>query len=130
MFQILGTDDAVNACDCCGKSGLKRTVVVLVDGETLHYGSTCATRHTGLTGKEITAEIKAARDGRVAAATKELRGSAEYLALEARLAEARRAGVAPGRAFKDFVAATAAEERRKRAELAERFGLSPAELVA
>lgn len=130
MFQILGTDDAVNACDCCGKSGLKMTVIVLVDGETLHYGSTCATRHTGLTGREITAEVKARRDGRVAAATKALRGSAEYLAHEAKLAEARRAGVAPGRAFKDFVAATAAAECQKRAEIAEAFGLAPSELVA
>lgn len=56
MIRILGIDDAVNTCDCCGKTGLKHTVLVESLGEVYHYGSVCATKHTGLTEKEIKRE--------------------------------------------------------------------------
>ena len=43
MFKVLGVDDSVSVCDCCGKSNLKKTVVLENDGgEILHYGSDCA----------------------------------------------------------------------------------------
>lgn len=53
MFRIIGIDDSVNACDCCGKSNLKSTVVVDIDGTLYNYGSVCASWHTGLSDREI-----------------------------------------------------------------------------
>jgi len=57
MIVILGTDDGVHICDCCGKSNLKSTVLVDVDGVLFHYGSTCATKHTGLSSLEVNKKL-------------------------------------------------------------------------
>lgn len=44
-FEVLGISDEVTACDCCGKSNLKRTVCIHDNesGETKYFGTTCAT---------------------------------------------------------------------------------------
>jgi len=43
-YKILGKNDEVTTCECCGKSGLKLTVV-LTDGESeVRYGRDCAAR--------------------------------------------------------------------------------------
>ena len=43
-YRILGINDDVTTCECCGKSGLKCTVV-LTDGEReLAYGRDCAAK--------------------------------------------------------------------------------------
>lgn len=43
-LRILGVNDEVTTCECCGKSNLKLTVV-LTDGEgERHYGRDCAAR--------------------------------------------------------------------------------------
>ena len=102
MFKILGTDDAVNTCDCCGKTNLKATVIVEVNGEVLHYGSVCATRHTKLTDKEIKHAVKAAEDGRRVAAQKAYRATPEYLAAQVKMNQAYAQGVKPGREFREF----------------------------
>lgn len=47
MIKFLGVTDSVNTCDCCGKSGLKKTVELDFYGETMHYGTTCAGRALG-----------------------------------------------------------------------------------
>lgn len=39
---ILGICDDRNTCDCCGKTGLKKTVALDIDGETVFFGTTCA----------------------------------------------------------------------------------------
>lgn len=70
MYKILGTDDSTNVCDCCGKTGLKYTVAVEIGGRIMHYGSVCATRHTGKTSKEIKLIIKTDIEARKAAAIK------------------------------------------------------------
>ena len=42
-YQILGISDEVTTCDCCGKTGLKRTVAMTDDGDNVHFfGCTCA----------------------------------------------------------------------------------------
>ena len=128
MFKILGTDDAVNTCDCCGKTNLKATVIVEVDGEVLHYGSVCATRHTKLTGKEIKQAIKSAEDGRRMAAQKEYRASPECVALQVCINQAHRAGVKPGREFGDFTREASAADNEARRRIAEKFNLQPWQL--
>ncbi len=41
-MKILGINDDVTVCECCGKKNLKKTVVLDRDGEVLHYGTDCA----------------------------------------------------------------------------------------
>ena len=48
MTKILGFTDSTTQCDCCGKSGLKGTYAVELDGTTLYYGSVCVKRNLGL----------------------------------------------------------------------------------
>lgn len=44
MWRILGKNDEVTTCECCGKSNLKLTVI-LTDGEReVRYGRDCAAR--------------------------------------------------------------------------------------
>jgi hypothetical protein len=47
-MKVIGMSDDVNTCDCCGKTDLKRTVVLQDNetGETFHYGTTCATKRS------------------------------------------------------------------------------------
>ena len=48
-YIVAGITDERDTCECCGKSGLKR-VVVLLDLDTdefVFYGTTCADRNTG-----------------------------------------------------------------------------------
>ncbi len=57
-FNILGTNDAVNTCDCCGKTNLKSTVIVSIDGVVFHYGSTCAARNLNISKLVLNAGIR------------------------------------------------------------------------
>lgn len=56
-FRILGINDDVTTCECCGKSNLKCTVV-LTDGEgERYYGRDCAAKATAPKfGRPLTAE--------------------------------------------------------------------------
>lgn len=45
-YRILGINDEVTTCECCGRTGLKCTVV-LTDGEQeVRFGRDCAARAT------------------------------------------------------------------------------------
>lgn len=121
-MKALGTDDSVNACDCCGKSGLKFTVIVeLDDGEIAHYGSTCATRNTGKASKVINAEIRAEQERVRAAIAAAERAHPACIAYAAKLAEAHRAGIRPGRDFMAYVNTAAEADRAARADIARSF---------
>jgi hypothetical protein len=66
--KILGTDDAVNACDCCGKTRLKSTVAIETgSGEVVHYGVVCAARAMKADAKAVKAAARAADDAAVVA---------------------------------------------------------------
>ena len=43
-FKIIGFTDKINDCDCCGRTGLKGTYCISIDGCEFYYGSTCATK--------------------------------------------------------------------------------------
>lgn len=47
-INIIGYTDSVNECDCCGKTELKGTYCMEIDGEELYYGSVCAFKNHGL----------------------------------------------------------------------------------
>jgi len=123
MFKILGTDDAVNTCDCCGKTNLKATVIVEVDGEILHYGSVCATRHTGLNSKEIKVAIQTEVDGRKLAAQKAYRNSPEQARAAAKMNQAHRQGIKPGRPFMEFCRAEQEAAATVARKIAAEFGV-------
>ena len=44
--KLLGINDDVTTCECCGKSGLKKTVVIELGdcGSVVHYGTQCASK--------------------------------------------------------------------------------------
>lgn len=123
MFKILGTDDAVNTCDCCGKTNLKSTVIVEVDGDVLHYGAVCATRHTKLTAREIKAAIQSELDGRVMAAQKAYKATPEYAAERAIMARANTFKIKPGVEFMTYVRAEVSAAAAKAREIAAQYGV-------
>jgi hypothetical protein len=73
-FEIKGTTGDVSTCDCCGRRGLRKTVVMLpldadgnVDGEPTFYGTGCAAAALGWTSHRVRKTATAA-DARTAAA--------------------------------------------------------------
>ena len=47
--RIIKLTDDVTDCECCGRSGLRRTVELDFDGDRRFYGTTCAAKaHAGL----------------------------------------------------------------------------------
>ena len=124
-YTAIATDDSVNTCDCCGKSNLKSTVVMLSsDGDIFHYGSTCATRNTGKASKVIKAEIDAEQARKVAAARKEMQDSVEEKQYQNKLAAVSKAGVRPGKEFSEAVHAEYVAANAKRIEIAAKYNLS------
>ena len=43
-FKIIGFTDKINECDCCGRTNLKGTYCIFIEGNEFYYGSTCATK--------------------------------------------------------------------------------------
>lgn len=117
MHKILSTDDAVNTCDCCGKTGLRFTFVVETEeGEILHYGSTCVTKHTGRTTAKAlgeiaqrAADVKAAREAAYDA-------TPEARALDMKQREAWKLNLL-GREFKAYCEIERAAADARRAEI-------------
>ena len=65
-FKALGTVDDNDTCDCCGKTNLKKTVVLRdVDGEIHFFGSSCAARATGWSAPEIRKTAIVANEQRI-----------------------------------------------------------------
>ena len=59
-FGTRGTTGDITTCDCCGKSDLKSTVIIVgldaggaETGDLRHYGSTCAAKALGIAHKAI-----------------------------------------------------------------------------
>lgn len=43
-MKVLGINDDVTTCECCGKTNLKKTVVLATETGEVHYGVNCAAR--------------------------------------------------------------------------------------
>lgn len=131
MFKVLGYEEAFTTCDCCGKANLKGTFAVeRQDGEILHYGCVCVTRHTGKAAKAVRKEAQDAVQARLDAASNELRVHPATLAERAKLVELQSARVVPGRAFMDAHRAEAEAADAARALIAAKHGFKPYELRA
>lgn len=61
-FKIMGITGDVDTCECCGKTGLKKTVILGVkdaDGNVIdvrHYGANCAAEATRFRGTKRSIE--------------------------------------------------------------------------
>jgi hypothetical protein len=49
--------DSVTDCDCCGKSDLKGTYLVIDDSNEYYYGSTCVKRNLKISASELTIQL-------------------------------------------------------------------------
>lgn len=103
-FVFLGITDEVTACDCCGRSNLKSTVAFDVAGEIVHYGSTCAARHTGRKVTVWVSEKKAKEEDIRKQVRTAINNSPETKAYMARQNEGHALKVPPGKTFRDFMA--------------------------
>jgi hypothetical protein len=56
--KVLGIFDDVNTCDCCGKTGLKRTVALEINEEVFYCGTSCATKKHGMSKTTDLNEVK------------------------------------------------------------------------
>ncbi len=48
MIEFKGVSGSVTTCECCGKPDLKKTVILDIDGQVIHYGTTCAGKAMGV----------------------------------------------------------------------------------
>lgn len=62
--KILGYDYTMGACDCCGREGLKKTVILAIAGRQSNYGVGCAAAALREDVKVIRREAKVATDAR------------------------------------------------------------------
>lgn len=131
MYIVLGYEEAFNTCDCCGKTDLKGTFAVeRDDGEILHFGCVCATRHTGKAAKVVRKEAKDATEDRRKVAEAELRAHPAIVADNAKMAHLHKHGVPAGMRFVDahrdeWIAADAARQ-----QIAAKHGFKSYELHA
>lgn len=122
MLKILGIDDSVNVCECCGKSNLKSTVIVEINGYIFHYGSVCATKHIGLTKQQIKETIKDELDARKLLASTEYKESQEHLAEAAKMSQAHKQKLI-GIAFRDFCLVESNAARMKYNDIKQKYNL-------
>lgn len=127
--RVLGFDESVNTCECCGKSPIKGTFAVeLASGQVMYYGSTCVTRHTGKPAKVILQDARAALAVRCQSARQEVRDHPTYAAYEARMRQAHTAGLI-GSAFREFCRREWEAQAAAQAEIAKRHGVMPHEIA-
>ena len=80
IVKILGTDDSVNVCDCCGKSNLKETVALETEsGSVVHYGVVCASRSIGVPAKSVKSQARSANDEKFESELQEKRKKADFI---------------------------------------------------
>lgn len=59
-YRILGSNDEVTTCECCGRSGLKKTVVLTNGEQEVRYGTECAARAMKVGKRDVEAGVKSA----------------------------------------------------------------------
>lgn len=58
-YTIAGFTNAVTVCECCGKSELKGTFVMIDEnGDDFYFGSVCGARAAGITTKKLSETVK------------------------------------------------------------------------
>jgi hypothetical protein len=71
-LKVLGTCDSVNQCECCGRTGLKKTVAIgNTDGNVRYLGTECAARAMGVRKATVEKGVRSAAKEAVLAAARE-----------------------------------------------------------
>lgn len=70
-YKILGITDDHTDCDCCGKSGLKKTVALDKGGVVRYFGTECAAKAMGLTKLAVEKGVRSATKAAAEAAERE-----------------------------------------------------------
>lgn len=116
-IKILGLTDEITTCGCCGKTGLKVTVALEINGgPTLYYGRDCAgmirygkksSNNTRKVAEDARSEMgRAARAARRAAHLATPEGQAEQAAQDAMVAASDKWLAAnPGKILMDYFSA-------------------------
>src|SRR5688572_10141384 len=61
MMKILAITDETSTCECCGKTNLKKVVVLQKeDGSVVRYGTDCAARAQGRKSNAVKVEVETA----------------------------------------------------------------------
>lgn len=62
-YKMIGITDEVTSCDCCGRTNLKRTIVLEreEDGVIVYFGSQCGARAVGWKTKDFERAAKDAQ---------------------------------------------------------------------
>lgn len=70
-MKILGITDEVTECQCCGRTGLKKTVILATADGEVRYGTACTAKAMGRQAKDVKriAEQKQAGTYRVRSTT-------------------------------------------------------------
>ena len=58
MKRIIGYTDSITECECCGKTELKGTFCLEIDGVELYYGSVCAFKSHGVSNDDKKTAVK------------------------------------------------------------------------
>jgi hypothetical protein len=129
LFHVLGFTDSVHTCDCCGKSNLKGTfgIQMIDSGDVLYYGSTCVTRNTGKPKKEINQMAREYHEAQVKLARAEYRSTPECAAYQAKLDEARKAGLL-GVEFKNYCAIEREADHAVEKAICAKYGVASYEI--
>lgn len=63
-YKIEGITDERDSCDCCGKTGLKRTVALtdLDTSEIVYFGTSCAAQSMKIPSADVRKESRKAQD--------------------------------------------------------------------
>ncbi|KKI36003.1 hypothetical protein VI03_24785 [Burkholderia vietnamiensis] len=127
-MRVLGFEEAITTCDCCGKAKLKGTFAVeRDDGEILYYGSVCVTRHTGKAAKAVRQEARDATEARRQLASKELADHPATIADRLKMQEGHKRGLRPPE-FIEFHREELAAAEQARREIAAKYGFKPYQL--
>ncbi len=90
-FTMLGISDDIDHCDCCGRTGLKRTVALHPTSDASdirYYGTSCAAAALRTSAGRVTKVAQAAQAAADAAAEQRARFAATLERIDAALAEA------------------------------------------
>lgn len=128
MIKIIGYDDSVHSCDCCGKTNLKSTVLVSVDGVLMNYGSICATRNTGMSASLIKGTIVEDMVRRQMDANADFVATPEYAAEKDKRAEAYALRLV-GKPFRDYCRAEQDALSAVRKTIAAQYALQPYDIT-
>ena len=60
MYKVLGISDEVTVCECCGRTNLKKTVVLSNGDGEVRYGTECAARAMKIKKGDVEKAVRSA----------------------------------------------------------------------